>query len=132
MTDTSDLDSTPATLGEAVRLFNEREYFDCHDVLEELWGETLGADRDFYQGLLHAAVSLFHLSEGNPAGARKMHASSLRYLAGYGGSFGGVDLDRLRADLVVCFEPLLAGVPVGFAAPQPGTLPTLHWSSEHE
>ena len=99
MTDTSDLASTPATLGEAVWLFNEREYFACHDVLEELWGETLGEDRDFYQGLLHAAVSLFHLSEGNPAGARKMHASSLRYLADYGSWFQGANLDQLRADL---------------------------------
>jgi len=132
MADTSESDSTPATLAEAARLFNEREYFDCHDVLEELWGDTLGEDRDFYQGLLHAAVSLFHLSEGNPAGARKMYASSLRYLAAYGSSFGGLNLDRLRADLMACFEPLRGGVPAGFAAPHLETLPTLYWSSEHE
>ena len=59
----------PATFADAVRLFNEQEYFACHDVLEELWGGTPGEDRNFLQGLLHAAVSLFHLSEGNPAGA---------------------------------------------------------------
>ncbi len=132
MTDTPPLESAHATLDEAVRLFNEREYFACHDVLEELWGETLGSDRDFYQGLLHAAVSLHHLSEGNPAGARKMHVSTLRYLASYGGSFEGVNLDRLRAELVACFESLKGGVPVGFLPPEVATFPQLHRSSENE
>ena len=132
MTDNSNLEPAPASLGEAVRLFNEREYFDCHDVLEELWSEAMSEERNLYQGLLHAAVSLFHLSEGNPAGARKMHASSLKYLADYGSDFQGLNLDRLRADSVACFEPLRAGVPKGFVAPVLETYPILHWSSEDE
>ncbi len=122
----------PATLSEAVRLFNAREYFACHDVLEELWGETLGEDRDFLQGLLHVAVSLHHLSEGNPAGARKMHASSLRYLSHYGGRFRGVDLDLLRSELRICFEPLRAGVVAGITTPAAETLPTLRWNADDE
>ena len=122
----------PATFREAVRLFNAREYFACHDVLEELWGETLGADRDFLQGLLHVAVSLHHLSEGNPVGARKMHASSLRYLANYGRGFRGVDLDLLRSELQVCFEPLHRGVPARLATPAVDTFPTLRWNADDE
>ena len=121
-----------ATFGEAVRLFNVREYFSCHDVLEELWGESLGEDRDFFQGLLHVAVSLHHLSEGNPTGARKMHASSLRYLANCGSCFRGVDLDRLRTELRVCFEPLLTGIPAGVTTPRAETFPLLSWNSDDE
>ncbi len=132
MTDNSPHDPPAATLQEAVRLFNEGEFFACHDVLEELWGEAVGEDRDFYQGLLHAAVSLFHLSEGNPAGARKMHASSLRYLADYGAMMHGINLDLLRADLTVCFESLRAGVPAGFVAPGVETLPQLYGSFDDE
>lgn len=115
------------SLAEAVRLFNEREYFDCHDVLEELWGETLGEDRDFLQGLLHAAVSLFHLSEGNPAGAHKMHVSSLRYLSRYPDRFQGVDLAQLRCDLTACFSQARAG-----ATPELSDYPVLIWSPTHE
>ncbi len=122
----------PGTFDDAVRLFNQREYFACHDVLEELWSETFGLERDGLQGLLHVAVSLHHLSEGNPAGARKMYASSLRYLANSGSGFRGVDLDLLRSDLRVCFEPLRLGVPTVRVAPGCETLPTLHWSSENE
>lgn len=95
--------SAGGTLAAAVCLFNQREYFACHDVLEELWSETIGDDRDFLQGLLHVAVSLHHLSEGNPTGARKMYASSLRYLESSGSSRQGIDLDRLRAELAACF-----------------------------
>lgn len=122
----------PATFADAVRLFNEREFFACHDVLEELWGETLGEDRDFFQGMLHVAVSLFHLSEGNPAGARKMHVSSLKYLAAYGDQFYGIDLRQLRTDLLFHFEPLRRGIPAGMLTPDVGTFPRLHGMTEHE
>lgn len=117
----------PLSLPLAVRLFNAHEYFACHDVLEELWGETLGEDRDFLQGLLHAAVSLFHLSEGNPAGAHKMHASTLRYLSSYPDRYQGVDLAQLRLDLTACFAAARAGEPTKLSA-----FPVLSWSSADE
>lgn len=101
---------------EAIDLFNRREFFACHDVLEELWNETLGDEREFYQGLIHAAVALFHFGEGNLGGARKMHGSALRYLAPYPPWYHGIDLDRLVSDLRTCFSELLqphAGYPQG-------------------
>lgn len=117
---------TPS-LGEAIRLFNEHEYFACHDVLEEMWGDTLGDDRDFLQGLLHAAVSLFHLSEGNPSGAHKMHGSSLRYLARYPDWYRGIDLAQLRSDLTGLFERARRGGTLNMAE-----YPTLNWSPADE
>lgn len=92
---------------EAIELFNRREFFACHDVLEELWNETLGDEREFYQGLIHAAVALFHFGEGNLGGARKMYGSALRYLARYSPQYHGVDLDRLTSDMRTCFAELL-------------------------
>jgi uncharacterized protein len=88
-------------------LFNRREFFACHDLLEELWSETLSEDREFLQGLIHAAVALFHFEESNLTGARKMHDSALRYLAPYGETCFGIDLDRFRAEFDACFAPLL-------------------------
>ncbi len=90
-----------------VRLFNEQEFFACHDVLEDLWGETLGHDRAFYQGLIHAAVALFHFEGGNLGGARKMYESARGYLLPYGTSHLGVDLEVFLSGLRACFEPLL-------------------------
>jgi len=92
---------------QAIRLFNTGEFFACHDVLEEVWAETLGPERAFLQGLIHAAVSLFHFGEGNLAGARKMHDSACRYLAPCGPACGGIDLARFRVDFDACLAPLL-------------------------
>ncbi len=120
MTDTPLTGSDRDDFARAVQLFNEREYFACHDVLEDLWGIAVESQRDFFQGLLHAAVCLFHYSEGNPAGARKMAGSTREYLSGYGEQHAGVDLGKLRADLAGCLAPLW--VP---GAVQPGDLPDL-------
>jgi uncharacterized protein len=104
-------------LAEGVALFNQREFFACHDVLEEVWSETLD-DREFYQGLIHAAVALFHFGEGNLGGARKMAASTLRYLQPFRPVCRGVDVERLMDDFERCFAELLgphASYPAGLS-----------------
>ncbi len=103
---------------QAIELFNQQEFFACHDVLEELWGETLGPERQFYQGLIHAAISLFHFGEGNLGGARKMYGSAVTYLTPYQPDFMNVDVDRLLSELATAFSELLQphdGYPSGVA-----------------
>jgi predicted metal-dependent hydrolase len=97
----------PAAYVEGVRLFNEREFFACHDVLEELWTETIGPERGFYQGLIHAAVALHHFEEGNLGGAAKMCRSTVRYLEPFVPHFMGLDVERFLGELRSCFAGLL-------------------------
>jgi predicted metal-dependent hydrolase len=122
----------PEAYLEGVRLFNAREFFACHDVLEELWTDTLGPERTFYQGLIHAAVSLFHFEEGNLGGARKMHDSTRKYLEPFAPDFMGLDLAGFLMDYKTCFQPLLdagSSWPTGLAI-DPETLPPLRWKAE--
>lgn len=117
---------------EGIRLFNEREFFACHDVLEELWTDTLGPERLYYQGLIHAAVSLFHFDEGNLGGARKMHDSTRKYLEPFAPCFMGLDLETFLTDYTACFQPLLdAGSqwPAGVVL-DPEAIPSLRWQAE--
>lgn len=100
-------DLYPDRYVEGIRLFNAGEYFQCHDVLEELWTETLGAERGFYQGLIQAAVALFHFENGNLGGARKMYHSARKYLEPYRPAYRGIDLDKLLTDMKQCFQELL-------------------------
>lgn len=95
-----------ARLERAVALFNAQDFYACHDELEELWSEAL-EDREFYQGLIHAAVALFHFGEGNLGGARKMAVSARRYLQPFQPSYRGIAVERLLGDLAVCFAELL-------------------------
>lgn len=96
----------PAKYLEGIRLFNDGEFFACHDAWEDVWTETVGEKKAFYQGLIHAAVSLFHFENGNLGGARKMHFSSLKYLEPYGKTFEGIDVETLMAELWHCFREL--------------------------
>lgn len=54
------------------QLFNEREFFACHEVLEELWNQEEGAEKEFIQGLIQIAVAYHHLLKNNPVGAGKL------------------------------------------------------------
>lgn len=52
-----------------IRQFNGREWFECHETLEELWIGEVGEMRDFLQGVLQIAVALHHWRNGNYGGA---------------------------------------------------------------
>jgi predicted metal-dependent hydrolase len=66
-----------------VVLFNRADYFDAHEVWEDLWRDCASADRRFYQSLIQAAVALYHWGNGNAAGAARLSESGRRYMAPY-------------------------------------------------
>ena len=91
-----------------IRLFNEGEFFECHDVLEELWTEVVGEERKYLQGLIQAAVSLFHFGNENLGGARKLYSAAREKLELYGSRYWGLNVEKFLADFRHCFSELLA------------------------
>ena len=85
-----------------VDLFNEKEFFECHDAFEDLWHEERGERRLFLQGLIQAAVGCYHLSNGNVSGALSQYQKSLDKLAQYPAAYLGLDIERLRTEVAVC------------------------------
>lgn len=69
MTQSEDLD--PRFLA-GVELFNRREFFDCHEVLEDLWNEQEEPERQLTQGIIQIAVAYYHSLKGNQSGALKL------------------------------------------------------------
>jgi predicted metal-dependent hydrolase len=109
-------DEYPPQYLEGLRLFNEEEFYDCHDVLEELWSEIIGDEKKFYQGLIQASVALFHFGNENLGGARKLYESARKNLEPYGSQYLGIDLERFLADFKYCFQELIdatEGYPAG-------------------
>lgn len=71
----------------------DQDYFECHEVLEELWLER---DRDsLYKGLLQIAVGLYHFRNGNLRGGIMMLQSSVDLLEPYPDTTLGIDLGML-------------------------------------
>jgi uncharacterized protein len=71
----------------------ERDYFECHEVMEELWIEE-GRD-PLYQGLLQVAVGLYHARNDNVSGAIKLFTQALDKLTRYPEHQLGIDLSLL-------------------------------------
>ncbi|HYW48562.1 MAG TPA: DUF309 domain-containing protein [Bryobacteraceae bacterium] len=81
-----------------LRLFNEGEFFACHEVLEEAWTVERGPRRLFLQAIIHVAVGLYHSQRCNPEGACGQLGKALRKLAPYLPSYECIDTARLYAD----------------------------------
>lgn len=88
--------------------FNERDFFEAHEVWEEIWTDEHGPSRAFYQGLIQAAVALHHFGNGNIRGARKLNTSFRKYLESYRPRHQGLDVDRLLVEMDLCFAEVLA------------------------
>ena len=76
-----------------IALFNRGEFFDAHEVWEELWRDCAAADRRFYQALIQAAVAAYHWNRGNAAGARRLYASGRKYMEPFRPSYRGLAID---------------------------------------
>jgi predicted metal-dependent hydrolase len=79
-------------------LFKRREFFVCHEVLEEIWTPERGPRRLFLQSLIHFAVAFYHDQRGNPLGATRQLRKGLRKLSKYLPECEGIDTARLHRD----------------------------------
>ena len=89
----------PDLLAEGINFFNAGRYFEAHERWEDLWRETRGPLRLFYQGLVQAAVGLHHLSRGNMNGGRAQLTKSLAKLSEYPEVFCRIHNRKLVNDL---------------------------------
>jgi predicted metal-dependent hydrolase len=85
--------------GDGIIFFNAGQYFEAHEVWEDLWRPSRGPLRLFYQGLVQAAVAMHHLRRGNLNGARAQLGKSLSKLEQYPDRFCRIDNAKLIADL---------------------------------
>jgi predicted metal-dependent hydrolase len=97
----------PAQYLEGLRLFNAEDFFESHEVLEDLWSETQDERKKFYQGLIQAAVALLHFGNGNLGGAKKVYLTSRKYLEAYQPQFEGLDVAKFIEDMQFCFQELI-------------------------
>jgi predicted metal-dependent hydrolase len=92
-----------------IRHFNAREFYDAHEVWEDVWRESHGMEKRFLQGLIQAAVALHHHSTGNVVGACSLMARARRNLAGGPGAWGGRRGGEWRAALGEWREAVASG-----------------------
>ncbi len=60
------------------RCWNEQQYYEAHDVLEQLWLNNDTADDNFFKGLIQAAGAFVHLKKNFEQPTHAKHSRRLR------------------------------------------------------
>ena len=110
-------------LRQGIGLFNDGEFFRCHEVLEEAWRLERGLRRQFLQAVIHVAVGFYHSQRGNTEGAVRQLRKGLEKLSAYAPSCEGMDTAQLYRDALVATEAIEAGIRLS-------TYPQIHASSD--
>jgi predicted metal-dependent hydrolase len=110
---------------EGIAHFNRGDFFEAHEAWEELWHDTAGPDRRFYQGLIQAAVAVYHAGNGNDRGARRLFHSGRRYMSGYPSRHRGLDVPAFWAALEAALADFLPDPPPAGATLRADRVPTI-------
>jgi len=86
-------------LRRGIELFNRGEFFEAHEVLEDVWRTAPTEHKRFLQGLVQLAVAFHHHSTGNLTGMRSVLERGMNNLAGHTNDFYGLNLKPLIPSL---------------------------------
>ena len=100
--------------------FNAREFFEAHEIWEELWLRTPEPDKTFLQGLIQIAAAFHHYGRGNVRGTKSLLAAGVAKLGGFPGNHRGIALVALRTEAQEWMEILEAK-----SEPRPEKLPRI-------
>jgi uncharacterized protein len=80
-------------------LFNASAFYECHEVLEELWLQATGDERQLLHALIQAAAALLHHQRGNLKGAISVQQRALAKLSQLPASVLQLDTQAFALDL---------------------------------
>jgi predicted metal-dependent hydrolase len=103
-----------------IDLFNEGQFFECHEAWEEVWKRSDGDAKLFYQGLIQAAVAILHAQRGNLEGARSLYEKATAKLDAIPPEHMGLAIADLRLELSKFIE--IATSSKGLPPPAPPRL----------
>jgi hypothetical protein len=93
-------------LATGIELFNQRNFFEAHEIWEQEWKVAEGVERIFYQGMIQVAVALCHVQRGNYLGAISVYSKSQPKLAQFPALWMGIELGGFRSELAQYFDSL--------------------------
>jgi uncharacterized protein len=96
----------PAGLLEGIRLFNEGEFYECHEAIEHEWHAETRPIRRLYQGILQIGVGLLHAQRGNHTGALLLLADGIDKTSEFAPVCLGIDTGRLAAESQAALDRL--------------------------
>ena len=81
---------------EGLQAYEDKDFFEAHELWEELWSKYYLAARTLIQGLIQLAVSFVHLGNGNLNGAKSLLNKSAEKFCSFSGVHRGINIDNLK------------------------------------
>ena len=136
-----DLDANPGSAYDSCyqgyfACFNDRRYYEAHDVLEHLWLQGTTENHSFFKGLIQLAGAFVHLklqreNPDHPKHGRRLHPAARLFrlaetnLSGYRPHHMGLDVTNVCSLCERTAQEIVAGNFV-FNPWTPETAPQLH------
>ena len=96
----NDLKTIETLFEEGKSKYLKGEYFDAHEIWEDLWSDYYLIDRQLIQGLIQLCVSLVHLGNGNLKGAKSLLKKSIEKFSQFEKTDRSINLQLLKEDLI--------------------------------
>jgi predicted metal-dependent hydrolase len=97
---------------DGITLFNDHEFFEAHEVWEDIWHMAFGLKHEFYQGMIQCAVALEHYRRSNPRGVVSLYQSYTRHMKDVPAKFMGLDVRSFLTRMRSVLEPVLTASPL--------------------
>ena len=110
---------------EFIRLYNEGDYYEAHEVLEDLWIMEVPPLKDFYKGLIQAAAAILLWERKRLGGARRMFHSACKILDSYPDKYQGIELREFLLQYRTYFDPLVKSANGSCEMPNRELIPAL-------
>jgi predicted metal-dependent hydrolase len=97
-----------AVLHKGIEEFNDEDFFECHETLEDIWVEARGDEKIFFQGLIQVAVGLYHWTGYNYVGGENLLTAGIKKLERFEPEWMGVPLTKLLEEARACVADIRA------------------------
>jgi sugar phosphate isomerase/epimerase len=116
----------PDGVRQGIALFNERRFYEQHEVIEHEWHAERGHIRRLYQGILQIGVGFYHALNGNHKGAVTLLTDGIEKVSGFIPMERGIDTGRLVRETQATLNLILALGPAGMGAFDASSIPMIH------
>lgn len=91
-------EAAPPRLVKGIALFNQGDYYECHEVIEHAWNDEPAPVRIMFQGILQIGVACYHINHQNWRGAMKLLERGMPKLQRFAPACMRINLAKLLTD----------------------------------
>lgn len=109
-----------------IALFNDRQFYACHEEIEHEWHAERGEIRRLYQGILQIGVGFHHALNGNHRGAMLLLRDGIDKTSRFVPACLGIDTARLVRESLACLNAIAVLEPGHMERFDPDTIPLIY------